>query len=363
MVPVVLVAALVAMSLCLVHPTSGAGADQVSSLKAQALSVSQKIVLQQLEVDAYQQQVSVQSQRVASDNAQLAALAKQIGNDETQIAAKSRDIRHTAVTTYVNAGAASSNASVAIFTGNANRAQAASEYSNIAIGNITTTLDQLHTAQSALQSDRAGLARKQAQDQADLGRRSNDLSMANSTEQQLTATQAQVSGELAAAIAQQAAAQQAATAAAVTAAQRSAAAHAASANGSTSSTGTSATTGSSAAPSGSTVPTVPSGPPAGSSDGGGGVPTLTDPALNPFLQCVVQAESGGNYAAVSPNGEYMGAFQFSQATWNSAAAAAGLPFLVGIPPDQASKAAQDTVAVALYSLDGQQPWLGDRCAS
>ncbi|HUY22061.1 MAG TPA: transglycosylase family protein [Acidimicrobiales bacterium] len=76
-----------------------------------------------------------------------------------------------------------------------------------------------------------------------------------------------------------------------------------------------------------------------------------------------RAESGGNYAAVSPNGMYMGAFQFSQATWNSAARAAGRPDLVGVPPDRASKADQDTVAVALYALDGQQPWLGDRCSS
>jgi transglycosylase-like protein len=87
-----------------------------------------------------------------------------------------------------------------------------------------------------------------------------------------------------------------------------------------------------------------------------------DPALPPFLQCVVQAESGGNYAAVSPNGEYMGAFQFSQATWNMAAQAAGRPDLVGVPPNQASKADQDTLAVTLYNLDGEQPWLGDRCS-
>ena len=76
----------------------------------------------------------------------------------------------------------------------------------------------------------------------------------------------------------------------------------------------------------------------------------------------MQAESGGNYAAVSPGGTYMGAFQFGQSTWNLAAQAAGLPGLVGVPPNTASRADQDTVAVALYALDGQQPWLGDRCA-
>jgi len=35
---------------------------------------------------------------------------------------------------------------------------------------------------------------------------------------------------------------------------------------------------------------------------------------------------------------------------------------VGVPPDRASKPEQDTVAVALFALDGQRPWLGDRCS-
>jgi hypothetical protein len=87
----------------------------------------------------------------------------------------------------------------------------------------------------------------------------------------------------------------------------------------------------------------------------------TDPALNAFLQCVVQHESGGNYGAVSPSGTYMGAFQFSQSTWDEAAQAAGRPDLIGVPPNQASKADQDTMAVTLYSLDGQRPWV-DGCS-
>ena len=87
----------------------------------------------------------------------------------------------------------------------------------------------------------------------------------------------------------------------------------------------------------------------------------TDPALNAYLQCVVRAESGGNYAAVSPGGVYMGAFQFSQATWNAAALLAGLPGLVGVAPNTASKADQDTLAVALYAADGTQPWV-DGCS-
>ncbi len=88
---------------------------------------------------------------------------------------------------------------------------------------------------------------------------------------------------------------------------------------------------------------------------------MTDPALNAFLQCVVQAESGGDYSINTGNG-YFGAFQFSQSTWNFAAQAAGLSYLVGVLPSSATKAEQDTVAVALFALDGDQPWLGDRCS-
>ncbi len=87
---------------------------------------------------------------------------------------------------------------------------------------------------------------------------------------------------------------------------------------------------------------------------------MSDPSLPPFLQCVLQAESGGDYQAVSPNGLYMGAFQFSQATWNEAAQLAGLPQLIGVAPNDASKADQDTLAIALYDADGEQPW-NDSC--
>jgi hypothetical protein len=43
-----------------------AGADQVSSLNAQAKLISQELVQEQLEADAYQQQYSVASEQVAN---------------------------------------------------------------------------------------------------------------------------------------------------------------------------------------------------------------------------------------------------------------------------------------------------------
>jgi hypothetical protein len=112
------------------------------------------------------------------------------------------------------------------------------------------------------------------------------------------------------------------------------------------------------------VPTIPASAPTGTTQASPVTPPpaagagLPDPALNAFLQCVIQRESGGDYGIDTGNG-YYGAFQFSQSTWNIAAQDAGLSYLVGVVPSSATKAEQDTVAVALYALDGGRPWTGD----
>ena len=97
---------------------------------------------------------------------------------------------------------------------------------------------------------------------------------------------------------------------------------------------------------------TPQGPPVGLDCRG--------PHASPFLQCVLRVESGGNYGAVSPGGAYMGGFQFSQPTWNEAAQLAGMPQLINVPPNDATPAEQDDLAIALYQADGEQPW-DDSC--
>ena len=79
---------------------------------------------------------------------------------------------------------------------------------------------------------------------------------------------------------------------------------------------------------------------------------------DPFLSCVRQRESGGNYGAVNPSGPYLGAYQFLQATWNVTAAHAGRSDLVGVPANVASAYDQDEMAWALYQWQGKGPWGG-----
>jgi hypothetical protein len=78
----------------------------------------------------------------------------------------------------------------------------------------------------------------------------------------------------------------------------------------------------------------------------------------PFLVCTRARESGGNYAAYNPAGPYMGAYQFLQATWNSAANHAGRAELVGVPPSTASQYDQDDMAWTLYLWQDSRPWGG-----
>jgi Transglycosylase-like domain len=334
---VLLAASSAVITLSAVVPSGPADADTVIGLQTQAKEISQQLIQEQLQIGADQQQYSVASQKVTTDSRAIAQTQEQISSDTRQVRSKVRQVRQLAVADYVFSGGESSTSNASLFSDHEETAQAAGEYTTIAVGNLTQAEDQLHTAQHTLALHQAALQQQQTQDRAAQNERAADLAQANSTEAQMESAQATVTGQLATAVAQQAAAQSAAATAAITAAQRAA-----------------------VPPPASSEPTSSASPPSSSATAGG---ATTDPALNAFLQCVVQAESGGNYGAVSPNGLYMGAFQFSQPTWNYAAVAAGLPSLVGVPPNTASKADQDTVAVALYALDGEQPWLGDRCSN
>jgi peptidoglycan hydrolase CwlO-like protein len=101
------------------------------------------------------------------------------------------------------------------------------------------------------------------------------------------------------------------------------------------------------------APSAPAPPPAYS-----GTPGSSPHHDDPYLTCVRQRESGGNYGAVNPAGPYLGAYQFLQSTWNVTASHAGRSDLVGVPPNVASPYDQDEMAWALYQWQGTGPWGG-----
>jgi Transglycosylase-like domain len=323
------------VSLCLTLVTSiastavvltrSAAADQISDLKGQAAQVAQQLIKDQLQVDGYEQQYALAMQRQERDALAVSQTEQQIVEDARRVNQDRALLRGQALSEYTSSSPASLGG-MQLFEGDQKTAAIKADYEQIASANVIDTIDQLRGAQSALRSAEATLQQRETLDETTSSQAAVLLQQARNGQAQLQALQAKVTGELAAAVAQQQAIQAAAAAAAVRAAEASAAKR---------------------------KPASNSGP---------GSQVVSDPLLPPFLQCVKQAESGGNYNAVSPGGTYMGAFQFSQATWDMAAALAGLPGLVGVPPNQATPAQQDAVALALYTADGEQPWY-DSCRS
>ncbi len=70
--------------------------------------------------------------------------------------------------------------------------------------------------------------------------------------------------------------------------------------------------------------------------------------LPPLLQAIAECESGGNPAAVSPNGRYRGKYQFSRATWRALGGKGD--------PAKAPEAEQDRRARDLFAREGSKPW-------
>ena len=327
-----------AITATVVVPRGPVAADQVSDLKAQAAQIAKNLVLEQLQISTYQQQDAVDNAKVQQDAAQIGSTQNQIQADTNRVGRDRQRLQTEAVRAYINMDP-EVNGTDALF-GNQKEAPSKSVYEELASGDITLAIDALHTDENGLRAERISLQQQEERDQATTNQEATLTSDARQTAGQLASQQSEVTGQLAVAVAQQQAAQAAAAAAAVRAAQAKAAAAAAVATPTTSPQPTSASTPaqvivSTAAPTG-------------------------DPSLPPFLQCVLQAESGGDYSAVSPGGAYMGGFQFSQPTWNEAAQLAGMPQLVNVPPNQASPTDQNDLAIALYNADGQQPW-NDSC--
>jgi peptidoglycan hydrolase CwlO-like protein len=315
------------------------GADQVSNLKSRAAQLSQDLVLEQLQIGAHQQQSAVDSAKVQQDEAEIGSTQKQISSDAQRVSRDRKRLQSEAVSAYIHMDPQSAG-NQALFSGNQSEAFARAEYEQVTSGDTSLAIDVLHTDVNQLQAERATLQQQEAQDQITTNEEVAQGNAARQTQTELSSKQSEITGQLGAAVAQQQALQAAAAARAVRAAQEAAAT-------ATSSAGSAGTTPS---PSGATP--APPGASTGSSAG--------NPSLPPFLQCVLRVESGGNYGAVSPGGAYMGGFQFSQPTWNEAAQLAGMPQLINVPPNDATPAEQDDLAIALYQADGEQPW-DDSC--
>jgi cell wall-associated NlpC family hydrolase len=147
---------------------------------------------------------------------EIAANQKQVATDQAEVNKDESQLRTQAISDYTSSG--TSNQVTQMFSSDPNTTGIRSEYSSIATGNVTTTIDNLHSAQAQLQATQAALQQQQA---SATSTRNNLQSSENSAQQLATQYQstlnsvnAQIQADV---IAQQQAAAAAAKAAATAA--------------------------------------------------------------------------------------------------------------------------------------------------
>jgi cell wall-associated NlpC family hydrolase len=132
--------------------------------------------------------------------------------DQSEVARDEGQLRTQAISDYTSSD--TSNQVTEMFSSNVNTSGIRSEYSAIATGNVTTTVDNLHTAQSRLEATQSALQQQQSQATATRDGLSSAESQAGALEQKDQSTLNSVNANIQALVAQQQAAEAAAAAAA-----------------------------------------------------------------------------------------------------------------------------------------------------
>ena len=144
-----------------VAPTRPAGADQIADAKAQAAAITAKLNQDSQELQTLTGQVSAAQYKISQLNAEIAAGQAQLASDQAQVAKDQGQLRAQAVNEYTHNGA--DNQIGQMFSSNSNTTGIRNEYAAIAAGNVTDTVDILHTAQTKLQAQQSSLEQQQSQ--------------------------------------------------------------------------------------------------------------------------------------------------------------------------------------------------------
>jgi len=137
-----------------------AAADQLSDAKAQAQAITAKLQSSQAQQQSLTGQVQAADYHLSQLQDQIAANVKQVALDQAAVNKDESQLRTQAISDYTSSG--TSNQVTQMFSSDPNTTGIRSEYSSIATGNVTTTIDNLHTAQNQLQATQAALQQQQS---------------------------------------------------------------------------------------------------------------------------------------------------------------------------------------------------------
>ena len=193
-----------------------ASADQISDAKAQAAAITAQLNATRSQIAALDGQVNQADYKLAQLQAQISASQAEMAKDQKTVTTDTSQLRAQAIADYTSSG--TSNTATQLFTTNVNTSGIRSEYSSIATGNVTSTIDHLHTAQAQLAATQSSLEQQRAQAQSARQTLTNSASQASALAAQDQNTLDSVDANIQQLVAQQQAAEEAAAAAAAQAA-------------------------------------------------------------------------------------------------------------------------------------------------
>jgi len=199
MVPVMtLVAVLAGTAVFVTRPASG---DSVAGARATAAAIEAKLSAAQNEMSALSQQYDAANARLQSIDSSIATTKATIASDQSQVNHDRNTLTKAAIANYVSDGSASSDNP--IFSGNEKTIGAATEYNQIAEGDINLAMDNLHTAENTLNAQQAQLQEQQGQAEQAVQIEQNAVQQNNEEIQVQKQALAQENGEIATLVQQQ----------------------------------------------------------------------------------------------------------------------------------------------------------------
>jgi cell wall-associated NlpC family hydrolase len=196
-----LVAVLSGTALVASRPAAG---DSISSARATAAAIEAQLTAAQNEMSALSQQYDAAAYRLKQVDSSITATKVTVSSDEKQVSHDRSTLSKAAVANYVSDGSASSGN--AIFSGNEKTVGAANEYNQIAEGDITLAVENLHTAEKSLQAQQAQLQQQQGQAQQAVNAEQAAVNKNAQEVQSQKSALAQENGEIATLVSQQQAA-------------------------------------------------------------------------------------------------------------------------------------------------------------
>jgi cell wall-associated NlpC family hydrolase len=200
------------------------GADTIAGAKAKAAQIESELSAAQNEMSALGQQYDAARNKLDQVDTNIASTKAAIVVNEHQVAKDKNVLEKAAIANYVSDGSAASENP--IFSSNEKTLGAATEYNQIASGDINQAVANLHTAENKLSTEEAQLTTQQGQAQTAVTTEQAAVNQNAQEVQAQSAALAQENGEIATLVQQQQAAQAAAAAHAAQAAQATAASEA-----------------------------------------------------------------------------------------------------------------------------------------